>query len=274
MLASNDQRDRTRKAVSALQFYALVVAHISALVVTVLVLLYCAKSDNKDKNSGYLGGFNWKEKTFNWHPFLMATGSIFCSTEGILAFRTWKFGKPVNKAIHASFLTMTIGLMTVGIVAVFLSHNSIEHSQGGAYAANLYSAHSWIGLSTYALFCFQWLSAVVAFVAPTPLSLKATWMPLHIIIGTASFIGAAMAVATGFAELTSWQGIGYEVRNEPALNPAAHYLDIGEGFRVALWCTFFTFLTVVCTIVSVNDSVRITEDKLILAERGSESFTF
>lgn len=259
-MESGKIESQLRKAVSALQFYALVVAHISALVVAILAYTYCAKKDESG-SSGYLGGFNWKEKTFNWHPFLMASGSIFCGTEGILAFRTWWFGKPINKAIHASFLTLAVGLMTFGIIAVFLSNNSIKHSAGGAYGANLFSAHSWLGLTTYTLFVFQWLAGVVAFLAPTPVSLKATWMPVHIIVGTSAYIGAAMATATGFAELTSWMGIGYSVDDKPALDPAEYYDDIGEGFRVALWCTFFTFLTVVCTIVGVNDSVRIADKK-------------
>lgn len=263
----------SRKPTTVLQFYAAVLAHICALASLILGFVYCGHSNKGDDDVGFLGGFNWRDKTFNWHPCLMITGLIFCSTEAILAFRTWAFGRAVNKALHACFTTLAVGFTTVGLVAVFLSHNSLEHSAGGVYTANLYSAHSWIGISTVSLFYFQWVMGIVAFLLPSPEAFKDSWMPLHIFLGTSSYIGAAVAVGTGIAEKTSWMGIGYDAGDKPVLNPAEHYLDIGRGFRVALWCCFFVFLTVIFAMFAVNDTAKTRRGAATGAKHGEANTT-
>jgi hypothetical protein len=43
------------------------------------VILTSVWMNGTDANESFLGGLNWNELIFNWHPILMVTGLIFCA---------------------------------------------------------------------------------------------------------------------------------------------------------------------------------------------------
>ena len=70
---------------------------------------------------------------------------------GILTYRVLRNTKKYYlKLIHASIMIVSFVLAVVALKAVFDSHNLPDPP-----LANLYSLHSWIGISTVALFAFQ-----------------------------------------------------------------------------------------------------------------------
>lgn len=84
----------------------------------------------------------------------------------------------------------------VGLVAVFDAHNSSVPPR-----PNLYSLHSWIGLSAVILFAAQYLFGFVFYMYPTmSQSLRVSFMPLHVFFGTFGFIMCMAAALMGITE--------------------------------------------------------------------------
>ena len=70
---------------------------------------------------------------------------------GILIYRIFRDQrKRTVKIAHAIIMIVALLSAVVALVAVFDSHNLVEPP-----TANLYTIHSWIGISAVALFAFQ-----------------------------------------------------------------------------------------------------------------------
>ena len=61
---------------------------------------------------------------------------------------TWKYSKVTMKFIHAALHLVAFILAVISTVAVFDFHNT-------AKIPNMYSLHSWIGLTVVVLHCLQ-----------------------------------------------------------------------------------------------------------------------
>nr|XP_055210230.1 lysosomal membrane ascorbate-dependent ferrireductase CYB561A3 isoform X2 [Gorilla gorilla gorilla] len=99
------------------------------------------------------GGFAWNGSIymFNWHPVLMVAGMVVFYGGASLVYRlpqSWVGPKLPWKLLHAALHLMAFILTVVGLVAVFTFHN---HGR----TANLYSLHSWLGITTVFLFACQ-----------------------------------------------------------------------------------------------------------------------
>lgn len=69
----------------------------------------------------------------------------------MLIYRTQRNARKQKlKLIHASLMLLTIALVVISLVAVFDSHNLNLKP-----IPNMYSLHSWIGLTSIILFCCQ-----------------------------------------------------------------------------------------------------------------------
>ncbi|XP_067459652.1 plasma membrane ascorbate-dependent reductase CYBRD1 [Thunnus thynnus] len=141
----------------------------------------------------YREGLAWDggPAEFNWHPVLIVTGFIFLQGIAIIVYRlpwTWQCSKLMMKFIHAGLNLLAFIFAVISMVAVFDFHNT-------AKIPNMYSLHSWLGLTAVILYCLQLVLGVGMYLIPiTPVSWRAAFMPIHVYSGLLLF-GSVIAVA-------------------------------------------------------------------------------
>ncbi|XP_060113262.1 plasma membrane ascorbate-dependent reductase CYBRD1 [Heteronotia binoei] len=147
----------------------------------------------------YREGLAWNGAAaeFNWHPVLMVTGFVFVQGIAIIVYRlpwTWKCSKVLMKLIHAGLNTIALTLVIISLVAVFDFHNT-------AKIPNMYSLHSWIGLSAVILYSLQLVLGFAVFLLPfAPIYLRAKLMPIHVYSGLLIFGTVIATVLMGITE--------------------------------------------------------------------------
>jgi len=152
----------------------------------------------------YRGGFTWRSNPdvqFNWHPVLMTLGMIFLYANSIMVYRAFRNNRKHRlKLAHMLIHVVAFIVVIIGLVAVFDSHNLKDPP-----IPNLYSLHSWIGLSSVILFACQWVSGFITFFFPGLQSpLRAAYMPVHVFFGLTGFISAVTAALLGLTEKAIW----------------------------------------------------------------------
>ncbi|XP_061465777.1 lysosomal membrane ascorbate-dependent ferrireductase CYB561A3 isoform X2 [Rhineura floridana] len=147
----------------------------------------------------WLGGFAWdgSSQMFNWHPVLMVTGMLVLYGAAALVYRvplSWEGPKLPWKLLHAALTLAVFILVVLGLVAVFEFHNKQE-------IANMYSLHSWLGLSAVLFFSCQWIMGFASFLLPwAPIWLRAFYKPIHVFFGTAILPLVVAACISGINE--------------------------------------------------------------------------
>ncbi|XP_063789548.1 plasma membrane ascorbate-dependent reductase CYBRD1 [Pseudophryne corroboree] len=147
----------------------------------------------------YAEGLGWdgSNPEFNWHPLLMITGFIFIEGIAIIVYRlpwTWKCSKQFMKFIHASLHLIALVLVAVALVAVFEYHDAKT-------IPNMYSLHSWVGLTVVILFALQVVVSMIVYLIPiTPISIRAALMPVHVYSGLLLFGGVIATALMGITE--------------------------------------------------------------------------
>merc|ERR1712133_13644 len=94
---------------------------------------------------------------FNWHPILMTISLIFLYGNGALIYRIippqGEAHKLKLKIGHAVIMVLVFIIMVIGLQAAFDSHNNKKDAEGNpAPIPNMYTLHSWVGLSAALLF--------------------------------------------------------------------------------------------------------------------------
>ncbi|XP_047457176.1 plasma membrane ascorbate-dependent reductase CYBRD1 [Mugil cephalus] len=134
---------------------------------------------------------------FNWHPVLIVSGFIFLQGTAIIIYRlpwTWKCSKLVMKLIHAGLNLLAFVFAIVAMVAVFDFHN-------GANIPNMYSLHSWLGLTVVVLYGLQLVLGIGMYLIPvTPASWRAAFMPVHVYSGLLLFTSVIAVALMGITE--------------------------------------------------------------------------
>ncbi|XP_029790250.1 cytochrome b reductase 1 isoform X2 [Suricata suricatta] len=119
------------------------------------------------------------------------------SHSAIIVYRlpwTWKCSKLLMKSIHAGLHAVAAILAIISLVAVFDFHNAKN-------IPNMYSLHSWVGLTVIILYILQLLLGVFVFLLPwAPLSLRALVMPIHVYSGLLIFGTVIATVLMGVTE--------------------------------------------------------------------------
>ncbi|XP_010333677.2 lysosomal membrane ascorbate-dependent ferrireductase CYB561A3 isoform X2 [Saimiri boliviensis] len=145
------------------------------------------------------GGFAWNGSIymFNWHPVLMVAGMVVFYGGASLVYRlpqSWVGPKLPWKLLHAALHLMAFVLTVVGLVAVFTFHN---HGR----IANLYSLHSWLGITTVFLFACQWFLGFAVFLLPwASVWLRSLLKPIHVFFGAAILSLSIASVISGINE--------------------------------------------------------------------------
>ncbi|KAG6753516.1 hypothetical protein POTOM_043585 [Populus tomentosa] len=165
------------------------VAHALAAAAAVMVLVW---------NLYYRGGLAWeatnKSLIFNLHPVLMLIGLIIIGGEAIMSYKSLPLKKEVKKVIHLVLHGIAIILGSVGIAAAFKNHNESN-------IANLYSLHSWLGISIISLYGIQWIYGFIVFLYPggSPI-IRSESLPWHVLSGIFVYILAVGNAALGCLE--------------------------------------------------------------------------
>lgn len=233
--------------VTPAQRVALWLAHIFAFTSLGLVIAWAGGTD---KELGYLGGFNWTNNTFNYHPVMMVGGLLVAGTEGMISYRFWPFGHDKNKIIHGLFLTIGLAMVIVGLTAVFLSHNSTTH---GGVKPNLYTAHGFVGIFVVTIFFFQFVMAIAAFVVPAiRAKMASAWVHLHKFLGKFIYFSALMAAGMGIAEKTGFNASPANYA-QPDVNPASHYKEMLPGYKIAFGIPITLLFAALFATFAVND---------------------
>ncbi|XP_065809385.1 plasma membrane ascorbate-dependent reductase CYBRD1-like [Labrus bergylta] len=143
--------------------------------------------------SNYRDGLAWDggPANFNWHPVLQLSGFVFLNGLGIIAFRlpwTHQLSKESVKLIHAALNTLAFFCAIMALKAVF-------GSQSGSNFPDLFSLHSWLGITVVSLFGIEIALAASIYLFPiTPESWKAAFHPLHVFLGRFLF-GSTICVS-------------------------------------------------------------------------------
>ncbi|KFP77908.1 Cytochrome b reductase 1, partial [Apaloderma vittatum] len=118
-------------------------------------------------------------------------------SSAIIVYRlpwTWKCSKLLMKFIHAGLNTIAMILAIVSMVAVFDFHNAKN-------IPNMYSLHSWIGLTAVTFYSLQLFLGFAVFLLPfAPVPLRAALMSIHVYSGLTIFATVIAAALTGITE--------------------------------------------------------------------------
>ncbi|OIT36783.1 PREDICTED: probable transmembrane ascorbate ferrireductase 3 [Nicotiana attenuata] len=118
-------------------------AHLFGLLALILMLVWLLH---------YREGVNlfsyYANQIFNVHPLLMFLGMIFLSGQALMAYKTERTDRKVQKVAHFLLHLAAICLGIVGIHAAFKYHDRRN-------LRDMYSFHSWIGIATICLYILQ-----------------------------------------------------------------------------------------------------------------------
>ena len=146
----------------------------------------------------YHGGYGWDISTvFNYHPLLMTIGMIYLYGDAILVYRLFRnVTKIYVKIMHGLIHVAVLVFASIALKAVFDSHNKAQKP-----IPNMYSLHSWVGLSAVILFGLQWVCGFVSFLFPKLSDgIRKWYLPHHKYWGLAIFVLCCAAALMGITE--------------------------------------------------------------------------
>ncbi|XP_061649047.1 plasma membrane ascorbate-dependent reductase CYBRD1 [Phyllopteryx taeniolatus] len=170
----------------------------------------------------YQGGLAWDGglAEFNWHPVLNICGFIVLQGLAIIVYRlpwSWKCSKFTMKFIHASLNLVAFIFAVVATVAVFDFHNTDK-------IPNMYSLHSWVGLTAVILYSLQLVLGVTLYLMPfTPVSWRTAFMPIHVYSGLLLFASVIAVALMGITEKLIFSLNNPKYKNLP---PEAIFVNI------------------------------------------------
>lgn len=182
----------------------------------------------------YHGGYGWSISTvFNYHPLFMTMGMIFLYGDAILVYRLFKdTTKIAVKILHGVMHIAVLVFASIALKAVFDSHNL-----AATPIPNMYSLHSWVGLSAVILFGLQWVLGFVSFLFPKMSdALRKRYLPHHKFWGLTVFIMCCAAALMGITEKAIFALKNYsQLPNEAALLNCF-------GMSIVLYCGLIVYI--------------------------------
>ncbi|KAL7437765.1 hypothetical protein ACHAXH_008807 [Discostella pseudostelligera] len=117
----------------------------------------------------------------------------------------------VAKFSHASMWTLNVVFGTVGVLAVFKSHNDPI----SGYIANMYSLHSWAGMTVLSLYAIQYLVGMLAFsgLSGRRRISNPILMEIHKFAGSYIHILATTTILLGIQEKEGFVSCAYTVES-------------------------------------------------------------
>jgi cytochrome b-561 len=229
---------------------ALALGRLFALTSVVLVVIWAT---GQDTNNGFLGGLDWNENVFNWHPVFMVVGVLCCTGWSITAFRNKMFGYTTSRYLHVCFHLGAKICLTIGIRAVWQSKDDSH----GDHNPHVYTLHAWLGLTTTLLLFQNDILGGFSFLLPyVSVAVKKLYTPYHIFFGKMAFVMAVVTIETGavvfnitlqlstaltslhiwfsgIMEKNIYVGCIPDLEGEKDTTPGSHYAKIPTGCRVS-----------------------------------------
>ncbi|XP_030006548.1 cytochrome b ascorbate-dependent protein 3-like [Sphaeramia orbicularis] len=194
-------------------------------------------------SSKWRGGFTWDGSAlhFNWHPVLMASGSVFLYGNAVVVYQvpfTWKQRKCIWKLVHAGLMLLALLLSILGLCAVFDSHRGLK-------IRDLSSIHSWVAISAVIMFAFQWISGLAGFLfSCSPLWIRNTLKPVHVWMGKA----IVLSLTSYISDINEKLLLSLNINSGEPYNP----LPVEVVFAHFLSILIVTFGSVIFGILSIN----------------------
>jgi len=190
----------------------------------------------------FRGGFAWQENPavqFNWHPVLMVTGLIYLYANSALLYRVFRSERKRKlKLAHALLNLTSLLLALIGLKAVFDSHDLAPTP-----IPNLYSLHSWVGLTAVLLFAMQWIVGFVSFLVPgMSAGVRARYLSWHQFFGTVILVTACAAALLGLLEKAIFTlNPKNDLQPYSSLPPEAYLINF-IGLLLAVFCCLVVYL--------------------------------
>ncbi|XP_044153961.1 transmembrane ascorbate-dependent reductase CYB561 [Bufo gargarizans] len=146
--------------------------------------------------SQYRGGFSWDgTEQFNVHPLCMVLGMVFLCGDALLVFRVFRHEtKKATKILHGVLHILALIISLVGIIAVFQYHKKKNIN-------DMYSLHSWLGITTFTLYFLQWILGFVMFFLPgVGFAYKNRFKPIHVFLGLSLLVSTIATCLLGLTE--------------------------------------------------------------------------
>lgn len=214
------------------------VAGFSALGCVAVALLFLVEMmKGKNTDQGFLGGLNFKDMIFNYHPIFMTTGLILFSFSAILSYRLLPLPKSTTKPLHGFFHFCAICFVIMGLTCVLVGNNYPDYNWTHGYLSNFSSLHSYIGLGAICVFVQNYFFGFCHFLLPESwisIEQRKKYMPMHVFFGFLAVILSVLAMETGLmellGELTANHICEYTV-NSADTNPASNYHKLPAGCK-------------------------------------------
>ncbi|XP_071957289.1 plasma membrane ascorbate-dependent reductase CYBRD1-like [Antedon mediterranea] len=174
----------------------------------------------------YLDGFAWdgSSKQFNLHPFLMVIGLIYFYGNAIIIYRIMAGLNVPRLAVKIAHFVLQLCAFIcaiIALVAVFQFHNANN-------IANMYSMHSWAGISTVVMFGLQLLCGFLIFLFPKfPEHYRTLYMSSHVFFGVFILGLAGATVLMGIGEKLAFAGNYSELPKAAIIGNVAGVTCIG-----------------------------------------------
>ncbi|KAK7407712.1 hypothetical protein VNO78_09740 [Psophocarpus tetragonolobus] len=179
-------------------------AHLLFIAITTLVLVWLL---HFREGVAFFSSSN-PIKVFHLHPLLMVIGFILVGGEAIMTFKSLPGKRRSVKVVHLVLHLIALVAGILGIIAVF----KYKKESG---LADMYTLHSWLGISTTCLFGLQYILGFFAYFFPgAEMSTRASLLPWHRFVGMAIFLFAVATAETGLVEYFEFLHL---FRNQEAL---------------------------------------------------------
>lgn len=250
-----DERSNLYYESTPSQKIAGILSIISAIVGLGLLIKWM-KGSNYDES--FLGGLNFKDLIFNYHPIFMYSGLILASLTALLSYRIIPMPKTMTKPLHGILHTSALCCIVIGLTCVIVGNNYPDYNTGGVYYANLTSLHSFLGIAAIGLYFQNYVLGFIHFLLPlsiVPVEKRRWYMQFHVFLGGFAFFAAVFAVETGIMELTSELGCYWDPTSANT-NPAATYDRIPLGCRYANGVGILVLLSAFLGAFALTDLTR------------------
>jgi len=204
-----------------------------------------------------LFGLSWEKGqaklVFNWHPLLMILAFCFMTVASLsFRYRHFRLSRGTSKLLHGVGWAIGVGCMAVGLVAVFFSHND----RASGFIANMYSLHSWVGMTVLVMYSVQFLVGVGAFALPHRVlgisgASKAKILQVHKFFGPILYLSMMLTILLGIQEKEGFVGCGYKV-DAPDMIPFRNFHQIPIVCKQSHAMGFLVLTMGLCTMFALH----------------------